>query len=99
MTVPQIYVYKRVLTISEDYLGPAAPRFLSRLVTNHLGKPANRITSDDLPQLVVWIKLAATVITDDELVVNDYIERLEKLGHTPQAKGFSGKSNHHAKAA
>jgi hypothetical protein len=92
-------VYKRVLTISEDYLGPAAPRFLSRLVTNHLSKPASQITVEDLPQLVIWIRLAATVITDDELVVNDYIERLEKLGSQPRAKGLGDTSNHHVAPA
>ena len=85
-------IYRRVLTISEDYLGPAAPRFLSRLVTHHLGKPARQITCDDLPQLVIWIRLAATVITDDELVVADYIERLEKLVQPSKSTGLNHKS-------
>ncbi len=95
----QSNMYRRVLTITEDYLGPAAPRFLSRLVTNHLGKPAAQITGADLPQLVIWIRLAATVITDDELVVADYIERLEKLGRTSRAGGTGDTSSRHATAA
>jgi hypothetical protein len=100
----QTNIYHRVLTITEDYFGPAAPRFISRLVTNHLGKPAAKLTSSDIPQLVVWIRLAATVITDNELLVAEYLQRLEKLshspqpnaGHNPQANGMSDKSNHHA---
>lgn len=95
----QTRIYQRVLSISEDYLGPAAQRFLSRLVTNHLGKPASEVTPADLPQLVIWIRLAATVITDDETVVTDYIKRLEKLGEVSRANGYSGKSKHHKTTA
>jgi hypothetical protein len=72
-------LYLHVLEISEDYLGPAAPRFLERLVLNHLGKPAAKISESDLPQLVVWIKLATTMITNDENSVNEYMHRLETL--------------------
>lgn len=72
-------LYMRVLEITEDYLGPAAQRFLQRLVMNHLGKPATKISKADLPQLVVWIKLATTMITDDERSVNEYMHRLESL--------------------
>jgi hypothetical protein len=95
----QTSIYERVLAITEDYLGPAAPRFLSRLVTNHLDKPAGKITRSDLPQLIVWIRLAATVITDDEIVVADYVERLEKLANSPYANGLGGKSSAQAAPA
>lgn len=89
-----------MLAITEDYLGPAAQRFISRLVTNHLGKPADKINRDDIPQLVVWIRLAATVITDDELVVTDFIQRLEKLSSSQlSTKARGDASNHHATAA
>lgn len=92
-------IYNRVLAITEDYLGPAAPRFINRLVTNHLSKPASKITKEDIPQLVIWIKLATTVITDDELVVSDYLHRLEKLSIGAGASGKGGKSSHHATPA
>jgi hypothetical protein len=95
----QTSIYDRVLVITEDYLGPAAPRFLSRLVTNHLNKPAAKITSTDLPQLIIWIRLAATVITDDELVVADYVQRLEKLGSSPHTNGRGGKPSPQAAPA
>lgn len=92
-------IYNRVLAITEDYLGPAAPRFINRLVTNHLSKPATKITREDLPQLVVWIRLATTVITNDELVVADYLQRLEKLSSGAHANSEGGKSSHHATPA
>lgn len=85
-------VYQRVLEISEDYLGPAAPRFLDRLATNHLGKPANKLTRSDLPELVVWIKLAVTVITEDEALVSGYIGRLEELADTQQIRPAAKKA-------
>lgn len=79
-------IYQRVLEISEDYLGPAAPRFLERLATNHLGKPATRLTHTDLPELVVWIKLAVTVITEDQTLINGYMGRLEELADTQRVQ-------------
>ena len=87
-------IYNRVLAITEDYLGPAAQRFISRLATNHLGKPPTKITRADLPQLIVWIKLAATVITSDETVVADYLNRLEKLSSNARSNGTGSKSHH-----
>jgi hypothetical protein len=90
----QSNIYNHVLTITEDYLGPAAPRFLSRLATNHLNKPASRITRADLPQLVVWIKLAATIITDNEAVVTEYLMRLENLSTRPHKEGVGDTATH-----
>jgi hypothetical protein len=75
-------LYNHVLEITEDYLGPASPRFLDRLVMNHLGKPAAKISKNDLPQLVVWIKLATTMITSDQRSVAEFMERLENLVDT-----------------
>jgi hypothetical protein len=75
-------LYSRVLEITEDYLGPASQRFLDRLVMNHLGKPAPKISRKDLPQLVVWIKLATTMITSDQRSVDEYMQRLEDLVDT-----------------
>lgn len=72
-------VYTQLLAVTEDYLGPAAERFLERLGSSHLDKPIQKISAKDLPQLVVWIKLATMVITEDETLVNEYIERLQML--------------------
>ena len=78
-------IYQRILAITEDYLGPAAPRFIERLAANHLDKPANKLTKQDVPDLVIWIKLAVTIITDDEIVVRDYLTRLQSLADTERA--------------
>jgi hypothetical protein len=89
-------LYDKIIGITEDYLGPAAPRFINRLVASHLGKPAPKIAYRDLPELVVWIKLAATVITEDERLVDEYLQRLEAL--TDRQLSASPRS-HHPKAA
>jgi hypothetical protein len=86
-------LYEKILDITEDYLGPAAPRFISRLVASHLGKPATKITQSDLPELVVWIKLAATVVTEDEKEVGEYMHRLEALTDR-QLKTVSNNGQH-----
>jgi hypothetical protein len=88
--MPRYTVYQRVLRISEDYLGPAAPRFLGRLVSGHLGKPATRISRHDLPDLIVWIRLAATLITDNEALINEYMQRLEQLSSSQADSDATG---------
>jgi hypothetical protein len=85
------------LSITEDYLGPAAPRFVERMVANHLDKPADKISDKDLPELVLWIKLAVTVITEDEKVVQDYLERLESLAGAHRNGSQRLKSSKHTR--
>lgn len=78
----QSQVFNTVLSITEDYLGPAAPRFISRLVEYHLHKEASDITINDLPDLIIWIQLAVTVMTDDRQLIDEYVGRLNELVRT-----------------
>jgi hypothetical protein len=74
-------VYKRVLRVTHEYLGPAADRFIDRQVRNHLHKKPESITEKDLARLMDWIRLAVSLLTDDRDVVEAYIGQLEQIAH------------------
>lgn len=72
-------LYDDVVTITYDYLGPAADRFVVRQIRNHLQKDPSRLERDDLRQLIDWIRLAMLLISNDTVVVDRYIADLERL--------------------
>lgn len=74
----------QVLEISQDYLGPAAERFIDRQVAAHLHKKPDNVTSDDLLKLVDWLKLSFALLTDDRELVNEYARRLRQIARSSE---------------
>jgi hypothetical protein len=72
-------LYDDVVTITYDYLGPAADRFVIRQIRNHLGKDPGELRREDLRQLIDWIRLAMRLISNNAEVVDHYINDLESL--------------------
>jgi hypothetical protein len=72
-------LYQRVVQVTTEYLGPAAPRFIDRQIQNHLQKKPNELTVQDLPVLIDWSKVALALLTDDHQVVLNYVEDLNSL--------------------
>jgi hypothetical protein len=72
-------LYEEVTKIAEDYLGPAAPRFINRLITNHLNKAPEDISRQDIKELTAWTRLAVSMITNEEETVEDFVQRLRML--------------------
>ncbi len=72
-------LFDDVVTITYDYLGPAADRFVIRQIRNHLQKDPAELRHQDLRQLIDWIRLAMRLISDDIDVVDRYIADLEHL--------------------
>lgn len=72
-------LHQQVVGITEDYLGPAAPRFIDRQIEFHLKKRPDEMTSADLPQLIEWVKVSLALLTDDKKLVEDCITKLQKL--------------------
>jgi hypothetical protein len=66
----------QILEISEDYLGPAAERFIDRQISTHLRKSPNALTAKDLYLLIDWLKLSLSLITKDTALVEEYTQRL-----------------------
>lgn len=72
-------LYSCVIEVTEDYLGPAAERFIDRQIENHLHKDPTALCTKDLHLLIDWLRLAVSVITDDKQLVEEYTRRLQEL--------------------
>lgn len=71
--------YKNMVQITTDYLGPAAPRFIDRQIEGHLGKNPQDLSKKDVDTLVQWLSVSLSHLTDDQSVVKEYADRLQKL--------------------
>lgn len=54
----------QIIELSKDYLGPAAERFISRQVTQHLKKDMDSLLSNDLEELAKWVNVSAGLLID-----------------------------------
>ena len=72
-------LYHELTRIAEDYLGPAAPRFMSRIIESHFHKSPNEITAADIPQLITWVQLSVSLMTDKQDDVTQFVGRLNQL--------------------
>lgn len=72
-------IYEQVVQVTHVYLGPAAERFIARQVENHLHKSPSELSQDDLLNLIAWIKVVVTLLTEDDEIIEEYISALQKL--------------------
>lgn len=70
---------QEVYTVAEDYFGPAASRFMDRLIISHLGKKPDKLTPRDMPELIEWTRVTASMLTENQATVDELVERLELL--------------------
>lgn len=74
-------LYQSVILVAEEYLGPAAHRFIDRQIQDHLQKDPQELIHDDMPILIDWSKIALALLTDDRQIVMNYVEDLNNLYH------------------
>lgn len=79
-------IYQKLVTITNAYLGPAAERFINRQIENHLSKEPPDIKSGDLVELIDWLKLSLSMLTEDKEIVEEYTRELYKLASTSEQK-------------
>lgn len=79
MSRQTLVLYEQVVKVTNVYLGPAADRFITRQIENHLDKPPEQMSKDDLLQLIDWIRVAMSLITEDSDIVEEYTEQLKQL--------------------
>jgi hypothetical protein len=72
-------LYEQVVRVTHVYLGPAADRFIARQVENHLHKSPEELSQSDLRSLIDWIKVVVSLLTEDEGLIEEYTEELQKL--------------------
>lgn len=86
MSKDTLILYEQVVKVTNVYLGPAADRFITRQIENHLDKPPQKMTKEDLAQLVDWIQVAMSLITEDSDIVEEYTQQLRKLASNEPKK-------------
>lgn len=74
-----IPLYLQVVHITDRYFGPVADRFVQRQIRNHLQIEPAELVQADLPRLTAWIKATLSMITDDQQLINDYLEEIKGL--------------------
>ncbi|MBW3569157.1 hypothetical protein KY385_03460 [Candidatus Parcubacteria bacterium] len=72
-------IYDQLIDITEDYLGPAAERFIDRQIESHLDKHPGKLTREDLKKLTEWIRLSVAILTDDEKIIDGLTLKLREL--------------------
>lgn len=85
MSKSTLMLYDQVVKVTNVYLGPAADRFITRQIENHLDKPPQKMSEEDLLQLIDWIRVAMSLITEDGDIVEEYIQQLKQIAQ-PRAK-------------
>ena len=77
----RVTLFQNVVKITEEYLGPAAERFVIRQIQTHLHKEPTDLTEKDIPQLVDWIKIAIALLTEDKKLVEDFANSLLQMSN------------------
>jgi len=75
-------LYNQIVSVTEEYLGPAAGRFIDRIIDFHLHKIPSKVSPDDIPKLSEWVKVSLGLLTDDKRLVDECEQKILKLaGH------------------
>lgn len=71
--------FEEIVDVTEEYLGPAARRFVSRQITFHLSKEPEAVTPDDIPELVEWMRVTMSMLTQDKTLVVEYSAKIQAI--------------------
>ena len=69
--------YQQVVTATQEFLGPAAERFINRQIDFHLNKAPETITRDDVLKLKDSLRVALGLLADDKAIVDRAVEKME----------------------
>ncbi|MDQ3093687.1 MAG: hypothetical protein M3Q70_00730 [bacterium] len=72
-------LFEDVVEVTYEYLGPAADRFISRQIRNHINKEPDQLRQGDLNKLIDWLRISMAMITKDDSLVAKYISTLERM--------------------
>lgn len=72
-------LFLQVVKVTQDYLGPAAERFIARQIETHLKKKPDKLTKKDLAKLADWVKIAIGLLTEDSEQAKEFTKRLLAL--------------------
>lgn len=75
-------LFKQMVATSEKYLGPVSERFIRRQIETHLEIEPEKITQQDIPKLLEWVRLAFAMISNDTKENEAFIADLLALSQT-----------------
>ena len=71
--------YQQVVRATEEFLGPAAERFVNRQIEFRLGKTTETIDKDDIPRLKETLGIALRVLVKDEAIVDQAMHKFDVI--------------------
>ena len=71
--------YRQVVSVTEEFLGPAAERFVNRQIEFRLGKPPETIGRDDIPKLKETLGVALGLLVKDQQIVNQAMHKFDLI--------------------
>lgn len=74
--------YQAVVSAAEEFLGPAAERFIRRQIEFHLEKDPATINRADVLKLRDSIGVALSLLVEDRQVVHRAIQRFDDIATT-----------------
>lgn len=72
-------LYKKAVTVTEEYLGPAGERFIRRQIDTHLHIEPEQLDSDNLPKLIDWSSIAFALLTNNPNDIESFTNDLKSL--------------------
>ena len=78
-TAATIDYYQKVIAATEEYLGPAAERFVRRQVEFHLSKKPEDINKADVAKLKESLRVALGLLVDDKAVIEQAKAKFDKI--------------------
>ena len=71
--------FASVVDVTENYLGPAAERFIRRQIEFHLEKEPEQISYEDVDKLKENVRVALGLIVNDKAIVEQAVAELEAI--------------------
>jgi hypothetical protein len=73
------HYYRQVVRVTEEFLGPAAERFVNRQIEFRLGKPPETINKSDIPKLKETLGIALGLLMKDQKIVNEAMHKFDLI--------------------
>lgn len=72
-------LYNKTVRVSEEYLGPAAERFIRRQITTHLDIEPEKLDQKNLSKLIDWSSIAFALMTKNSHDIDSFTQDLKSL--------------------
>lgn len=68
--------YQQLVSVTQDYLGPASKRFVDRQISFHFEKKPEDLTKDDVKKFSDSIRVSLGLLTQDKKMVEEAAGRI-----------------------